>query len=1020
MNILEQSWVGRSLLLVLAAGAAQAQISTSAYRVLGQADLLQNGINMVLGVELYAPSDVAVDSRGGQVHIYISDTANSRVLGWPDARSYQIGAPPAIVLGQPGAQYSKPMGIGTKGFRSPLGLAVDPLTGNLYVADSANNRVLRFPSPFANPTRAEPDAVYGQPGFTTNTAGTTPSLMAGPRSVAVDSSGNLWVADTGNHRILRFGAASLNNPAPPSADVVIGQADFYSGAVNRGAAGVLTAKGFDTPVGITLDAQGNLYVADFNNTRVLKFSAPLGPGTPDPAATSVIGEPNFATRGTPAQPSNATLAGPTGVAVDSNGLLYVSVPGDNRVLTFSLSNISGGAQYVLGQGDFTTTTADFGVFPLASPNTLSGPADVKVDGNGYVYVADTGNNRVLMFPPGSKSAAAVWGQTTFTANGVNEIKPGSLNAPFAMAVDYSQAPYALYVSDTANNRILGWKDSTRFRNGDPADFVIGQADLRTAIANADSGGSLNPTRLCLSAPKGIAVQPNTGTLYVADSGNNRILRFPRPANQSGQIQPDAVIGQPDFTSSVSAVVSAFSLSSPGALSFGPDGDLFVADTGNNRVLEFSANAGSQASAVRVYGQAGFNSGTGSPQVSAQILSAPQGVFVDSAFNLYVADTGANRVVIFPNTQAAPPVGAAAAFVIGQSQFNTTGAGSGSGGLRAPVGVAADQSGTIYVSDTGNNRIVEFSSLVFLPIEGATAFAAIGQPNTSGSAADWDSLDGLATPDGLAAPTGIYLDRQNTLYVADAGNSRVLQFLGAVGVVNAATFQPSVAVPIGGLVSIFGADMTTGQAVASGAPWPGALLNRQVVINDQTVAPLYFASPTQINFQFPSAAPAGTDRIAVRTADTGELVSGGLVLAQSTAPGLFTLGAGQAAATNQDNTVNSSTNPAPIGSVITLYGTGQGQVNPQPADGTAAPAAPLATTVAVPTSDGKTCTTSQPSMCVAIGSAFGDVQYTGLAPGYVGLWQINVKVPQGIVTGGAVPVRVLINGVPSNIVTIGAR
>src|SRR5204863_8389040 len=143
-------------------------------------------------------------------HVCISDTRNARVLAWQDARSYQIGDPPTLVLGQPGPQYSRPLGIGTKGFNTPLGLAVDAGTGNLYVADSGNSRVLRFPSPFANPTRVEPDAVYGQPGFTTNAPGASASLMNRPRSVTVDGGGNLWVADTGNHRVIRFGAASLD------------------------------------------------------------------------------------------------------------------------------------------------------------------------------------------------------------------------------------------------------------------------------------------------------------------------------------------------------------------------------------------------------------------------------------------------------------------------------------------------------------------------------------------------------------------------------------------------------------------------------------------------------------------------------------------------------------------------------------------------------------------------------------------------------------------------------------------
>ena|ERR1019366_5320261 len=184
-------------------------------------------------------------------------------------------------------------------------------------------------------------------------------------------------------------------------------------------------------------------------------------------------------------------------------------------------------------------------------------------------------------------------------------------------------------------------------------------------------------------------------------------------------------------------------------------------------------------------------------------------------------------------------------------------------------------------------------------------------------------------------------------------------------------------------------------------------------------------PSQANFQVPSNAPLGADRVAVRTADTGELVAGGSVLVSAASPGIFTAnqsGTGQAAVVNQDNTINSPANPAPVGSTVTIYGTGQVQVSPAVPDGTAAPGPPgLAQTVAVPTSSGTTCLNNQPSMCVAIGSSgFGNVQYSGLAPGYIGLWQINVTIPQGTAAGSAVPIRVIINGTPSNTVTVAVR
>ena len=224
-----------ALFLLLVAGSAHAQLSSSAYRVLGQVDFNQNGLNLVQGGELYTPSAIALDTRGAQVHLYISDTHNCRILAWADVNTYQVGDFPALTLGQPSPQSTAVMGIGAKGLNGPLGLAVDPATGNLYVADYGNNRVLRFPSPFDNPTRVEPDAVYGQSNFTTLTAGTASTTSLNhPRSVAFDPSGNLWVSDTGNNRIVRIPVASLNAAPPVAIDTVVGQKDFISTRADAG------------------------------------------------------------------------------------------------------------------------------------------------------------------------------------------------------------------------------------------------------------------------------------------------------------------------------------------------------------------------------------------------------------------------------------------------------------------------------------------------------------------------------------------------------------------------------------------------------------------------------------------------------------------------------------------------------------------------------------------------------------------------------------------------------------------
>ena len=300
---------------------------------------------------------------------------------------------------------------------------------------------------------------------------------------------------------------------------------------------------------------------------------------------------------------------------------------------------------------------------------------------------------------------------------------------------------------------------------------------------------------------------------------------------------------------------------------------------------------------------------------------------------------------------------------------------------------------------------------------------MGQSSVSGNSANWDSPDGLATADSLWSPVGIYVDRQDTLFVGDVGNNRVLQFPKPAVIVNAATFQMGVPVTPGSIGTLFGAGLAIDKTAAAGTTWPATALNRQVLFNDSIAAPIYYLDQGQVDFQVPSNAPLGNDRVAVRVGDTGELVAGGTVLLAAASPGIFTAnqsGSGQAAVVNQDNTINGSAHPAPAGSTITIYGTGQGQVSPAVPDGTAAPSSILSNSVAVPTSDGKTCLNSQPSMCVAFGSVgFGTVKYSGLAPGYIGLWQINVVVPDGLVSG-SVPIRVVIDGSTSNIANVVVR
>jgi uncharacterized protein (TIGR03437 family) len=575
----------------------------------------------------------------------------------------------------------------------------------------------------------------------------------------------------------------------------------------------------------------------------------------------------------------------------------------------------------------------------------------------------------------------------------------------------------LYVSDTNNHRVLIWRDSVRFRSGDPADLVIGQPDLTTALPNADSPATSAPSRTSLAFPRGIALDAS-GNLYVADSGNNRVLRYPRPVDQSGRISPDQVIGQADFTSAVTAAVSAASLRVPGAVAVGPDGNVFVADTANHRVLEFSPGGDNRPSAIRVYGQPDFTSNVAYRSPSAQTLTSPQGMFVDASFTLYVAEAGSNRVMIFANTKDAPATGAAASIVIGQSRFDTADPGTDARTLQVPTDVMLDSAGNVYVADNGNNRVIVFPSLIFLPLTGADAIGLIGQAEPDQNAPNGNSGDALATPEGLFSPVGLFLDRRDTVYVGDSGNNRVVHFLKPAAAIHGATNQSGTPLARGSLAALVGSGFADTEQQTLESPLPRALADREIVINDELPAPLSAMGPSQASFQIPSAAPLGSARLALRVVETGELVAGTVISLATSSPGLFFAPEDpRARILNEDGSVNSSSNAALKGSTVKIFGTGQGPVSPQVPDGEAAASEVL--TVAAPTADGMTCLSRQPSVCVAIGNTFGEIEFSGLAPNQIGVWQLTVRIPV-TAPSGTVPLRALINGVPTNIVSVAIR
>jgi sugar lactone lactonase YvrE len=287
--------------------------------VIGQPDLETTDPRLPSRQSLALVEHLVVDGNG---RLWVCDSGNNRILCFLNASSRGNNPEADLVFGQPGFDTGDPA-ASASGMSYPAGVAFGP-GDTLWVADTENHRVLRFGGVSGKASGASADSVLGQTNFSNNEAATTASGMNRPYALSVDASGRLWVADSDNHRVLRFdNAASLANGA--SASRVLGQSLFIT--ANPG----ITAAGFDSPRGVLAGPDDTLYVADWANGRVLGFVAAVGK-TNGAAADFVLGQPGF---GSPVTgPSRTLLNGPTGLSLSGSGDLFVADFNDHRVLRF--------------------------------------------------------------------------------------------------------------------------------------------------------------------------------------------------------------------------------------------------------------------------------------------------------------------------------------------------------------------------------------------------------------------------------------------------------------------------------------------------------------------------------------------------------------------------------------------------------------------------------------------------------------------------------------------------------------
>jgi DNA-binding beta-propeller fold protein YncE len=368
--------------LTTTAAQAQFPVFPSADLVLGQPDFTSDALPAASQASLGVPTGVAVDPVSGKV--FVSLSLQNRILRFANSAALANGANAEAVIGQ--GNYTSTLSDTTATtLNSPFIIDVDHL-GRLWVADFLNNRVLMYADAANLPEfGATANLVLGQPNFTIGSASTTRRKMSSPSGVYVDAADNLWVADYGNHRVLKFAnASSLTNSSP--ATTVLGQADF-----DTGTSGTTAAK-MHEPTAVEVDQAGRLWVAERSNDRVLRFdnAATLSDGA---AANGVLGQSDFTSGTGGATPE--TFNQPSALAIDRSGTLYIADFANHRVVYHKnpAAKANGATpDGVIGQPDLLT------VMDAATAQKLQTPFGLEFDAVGRLWVADRSNHRILRFP----------------------------------------------------------------------------------------------------------------------------------------------------------------------------------------------------------------------------------------------------------------------------------------------------------------------------------------------------------------------------------------------------------------------------------------------------------------------------------------------------------------------------------------------------------------------------------------------------------------------------------------------
>lgn len=531
----------------------------------------------------------------------------------------------------------------------------------------------------------------------------------------MDVYGNLYIVDTGNHRIRRVDANGIIT-------TVVGNSNAYADWGGYSGDGVPAVEAqINSPRDVAVDGKGNLYIPDTYNNRIRKVDT-------DGIITTVAGNGTQGFSGDGGPAISAQLNLPHSVAVDGAGNLYISDHGNDRI---RMIDRDGNITTVAGTG-----SAGFsGEGELATDVQINHPADIILDGSGNLYIADFGNHRVRKVDSDNKITTVAGSDYVGYAGDEGAATSAQLNYPQGVALDGAGN---LYIADYSNKRLR------KVDSGGTITTVAGNGSK----GYSDDGGAAMAAQLYY--PAGVAVD-RLGNLYIASLDNQRIHKV----DSSGIITTVAGNGSIGYSDD-GGLATAARLNYPLYLGLDGTGNLYFADSDNNRIRKVDSNG--VITTVAGTGSRGF-SGDGGAATSAQ-LDIPAGVALDGSGNLYIADHDNHRI-----RKVAP------------NGIITTVAGTGSGGysgdggmatvaeLFYPKGLAADKAGNLYIADSYNNRVRKVDTNGIITTVAGNGGVGAGSGGFSGDG-------GIATNAQLDYPNDVTVDVWGNLYIVDYVNHRI--------------------------------------------------------------------------------------------------------------------------------------------------------------------------------------------------------------------------------------------------------